>query len=374
MRTLAIVFWLGTKELRTLLGSMALMGFLIYSFTFSVYQQSQGVPEDVNRASVAFVDEDQSTLSRNMRAALYPPYFKIPELIVADEIDQAMDASRFLFVVVIPPNFESDVRKGRSPEIQVNIDATAVRQAALGAGYIRSILGREVNRYARRSDKTSDLPVRLVQRKAFNPNGTNKWNRAVTGLLDQLSMLTIILTGAAILREREHGTLEHLLVMPITSFEIAISKVWATGIVILVFFTLSMLLVVERAIGVPFAGSRMLLLMGTVVYLFAAAAVGILLATISRSMAQYGLLCMITIIPMMMLSGGMSPLESQPEWLQRITWFLPSRQYMSFAQAIAFRGVGFENVWPEFLAMCGLGLAAFFGSLALFRRSISASG
>lgn len=374
MRTLAVIFWLGTKELRTLLGSIALMGFLIYSFTFSVYQQSQGVPEDVNRASVAFVDEDQSTLSRNLRTALYPPYFKVPEELTADKIDQSMDASRFLFVVVIPPKFESDIREGRSPEIQVNIDATAVRQAALGAGYIRSILTIEISRFFNRNDIVAELPIKLVKRKAFNPNGTNKWNRAVTGLLDQLSMLTIILTGAAILREREHGTLEHLLVMPLTSFEIALSKVWANGIVILVFFSLSMVFVVEGAIGVPFAGSRLLLLMGTVVYLFAAAAVGILLATIARSMAQYGLLCMITIIPMMMLSGGMSPLESQPGWLQRITWFLPSRQYMSFAQAIAFRGVGIKNVWPEFVAMCGLGLAAFFGSLALFRRSISATG
>ncbi len=83
---------------------------------------------------------------------------------------------------------------------------------------------------------------------------------------------------------------------------------------------------------------------------------------------------MITIIPMMMLSGGMSPLESQPTWLQTITWFLPSRQYMSFAQAIAFRGAGFASIWPEFLAIVGLGQAAFFGSLLLFRRSISATG
>ncbi len=374
MRGFDNIFWLGTKELRTLLGSISLIGFLVYSFTFSVYQQSQGVPEDVNRASVAFVDEDQSTLSRNMRDTLYPPFFKVPEEITADEIDNSMDAGRFLFVVVIPPHFESDVREGRSPEIQVNIDATAVRQAALGAGYIRAILTKEISRFIRRTDAVAQQPIRLVKRKAFNPNGTNKWNRAVTGLLDQLSMLTIILTGAAILREREHGTLEHLLVMPLTAFDIAISKVWATGLVILVFFTLSMIFVVEGALEVPFAGSRLLLLGGTVVYLFAAAAVGILLATIARSMAHFGLLCQITIIPMMMLSGGMSPLESQPDWLQRITWFLPSRQYMTFAQAIAFRGVGFENVWPEFVAMVGLGLAAFFGSLALFRRSIAAIG
>lgn len=144
---------------------------------------------------------------------------------------------------------------------------------------------------------------------------------------------------------------------------------------ILVFFVLSMLFVVEGAVGVPFAGSRLLLLLGTVVYLFAAAAVGILLATIARSMAQYGLLCMITIIPMMMLSGGMSPLENQPTWLQTITWFLPSRQYMSFAQAIAFRDAGFANIWPEFLAIVGLArlpsLAACCCSVARFQQPAS---
>jgi ABC-2 type transport system permease protein len=164
-----------------------------------------------------------------------------------------------------------------------------------------------------------------------------------------------------------------LLVMPLNSIEIAISKVWANGLVILVVFVLSMRFIVEGAIGVPFAGSRVLLLTGTVIYLFAAAAIGILLATIARSMAQFGLLCMITIMPMMMLSGGMSPLESQPEWLQRITWFLPSRQFMSFSQSIIFRGAGFDNVWPEFTAMAGLGLAFFLSSLALFRRSIRIS-
>ncbi len=373
MNTLSSIFWLGTKELRTLLGSVALMGFLVYSFTFSIYQQATGGSETVNRASVAFVDEDRSTLSRRLRDALYPPYFKSPELIEADEIDEAMDASRFMFVIVVPPHFESDVRSGRSPEIQVNVDATAVRQAALGTGYIQAILSTEINRFMSRSDTVAVQPVTLVKRKAFNPNGTQSWLRAVSGLLDQLSMLTIILTGSAILREREHGTIEHLLVMPLNSFEIALSKVWANGLVILVVFVLSMRFIVEGAIGVPFAGSRVLLLTGTVIYLFAAAAIGILLATIARSMAQFGLLCMITIMPMMMLSGGMSPLESQPDWLQHITWFLPSRQFMSFSQSIIFRGAGFGNVWPEFTAMAGLGLAFFLTSLVLFRRSIRVS-
>jgi energy-coupling factor transporter ATP-binding protein EcfA2 len=131
-----------------------------------------GVPEDVNRASVAFVDEDQSTLSRNMRSAIYPPYLKVPEAITADEIDKAMDAGRFLFVVVIPPHFESDLRQGRSPEIQVNIDATAVRQAALGAGYIQAILTKEISRFIRRTDTVVRQPINLVKRKAFNPVNT----------------------------------------------------------------------------------------------------------------------------------------------------------------------------------------------------------
>ena len=373
MQTWINIFWLGTKELRSVLGDILLVGLIIWSFTVSIYSQATSISETVNNASVAIVDEDRTTLSRAIASALYPPYFKTPVLISPAEVDAGMDQDRFMFVVVIPPRFEAQVRQGRQPSVQINIDATAVGQASLGNSYIQSIVSAEVNRFINRSEESAASAVTLVQRRAFNPNGTAMWFSAIVALLDQLSMLTIILTGAALLREREHGTIEHLLVMPLTSFQIAMAKVWANGLIILVAFSLSAVFVVEGMLGVPFAGSKALLIGGTVTYLFAAAAIGIFLGTIARTMAQFALLLMMTIIPMIMLSGGLTPIESQPEIIQPATWLLPSRHYMAFAQAVIFRGAGMDIVWPQFLIVAGLGLIFLLASLALFRRSISVS-
>jgi len=367
------IFWLGTKELRSVLGDVVMIALIVWAFSFQIYARSVAISESVNNASVAIVDEDQSTLSRAIENAFFPPYFKEPVLISPTEVDQGMDQDIFMFVVGIPPKFEQNVREGRQPTVQIDIDATAVTQASLGNSYIQSIVRNEVNHFVNRSDEGTLYPVTLVQRRAFNPNGTGMWFSAIVALLDNLSMLTIILTGAALLREREHGTIEHLLVMPLTSFQIVMSKVWANGLIILVAFSLSMWFVVEGILDVPIAGSRLLLIGGTSIYLFAAAAIGIFLGTIARTMAQFALLVMIVIIPMMLLSGGMTPIESQPEVIQPITWFLPSRHYMAFAQAVVFRDADLSIVWPQLLIIIGLGAIFFTASLALFRRSIAVS-
>lgn len=367
------IFWLGTKELRSVFSDVVMVVLIIYSFSLAIYSQATATSESVNNASIAIVDEDHSALSRAIANALYPPYFKMPELISPAEVDEGMDLDRFMFVLEIPPNFEEDVRRGRQPSVQINIDATAVTQASLGNSYIQNIVIDEVNHFINRSDETSDYAVTLVQRRAFNPNGTGMWFGALNALINQISMITIILTGAALLREREHGTIEHLLVMPLSSFQIVMSKVWANGLIILVAFALAMWFVVEVILDVPIRGSRLLLLGGTTLYLFAAAAIGIFLGTIARTMAQFALLMIMAIVPIIMLSGGLTPIESQPEIIQPLTWFLPSRHYMSFAQAVVFRGAGLRIVWPELLIIIGLGVIFFSASLGLFRRSIAVS-
>lgn len=371
MRSLSNIFWLGTKELRTLSKDTMMILFIIWSFGVSIYTQSTGAGETVNNAAVAIVDEDNSSLSRSIAGLFYPPYFQAAKTIGATDIDRAMDEGLYTFVVVIPPRFEADARKGRDIEVQVNVDATAVQQASLGAGYIQSMVTDKVERYRQEAEQTTGLSSNLVIRRAFNPNGTQSWFRAIVGLADQLSMLIIILTGAALLREREHGTIEHLLVMPLTAFEIALAKVWSNGVVIIVGFIFSLLFVIEGLLDVPIAGSRGLLVLGTVIYVFATAAIGIFLGTLARTMAQFALLMMMTVMPMMMLSGGMSPIESQPQWVQYVTWFFPSRHYVSFTQAIVYRGADLGIVWKEFLTVLVMGVTFLSVSLVLFRRSVA---
>lgn len=371
MASFSNIFWLALKELRSVLSDKVLVLFVLYAFTFTIYQQATGTSNEVNNASIAFADEDQSSLSKELINAFYPPRFQYAVRIRPDEIERAMDEGRFMFVVVIPPRFEQDLVAGRQPDIQVNIDATAMQQAGIGAGYIHNIITDRLSNYLRRTDIDTSPPVNLIERKMFNPNGVSAWFTSIVAIINQLSLLTVVLTGAAVIREREHGTLEHLLVMPLTPFEIAMAKVLANGLVILVATMLSLFLVVRMVLNVPVQGSVILWLFGVVLYLFFATALGVFLGTISRSMAQFALLIVLVVMVLQLLSGGSTPVESQPGWLQAITYFLPSRHFVSFSQIIIYRGGGMAAVWPNFAMVAVIGLAFFSYSVVLFRKSIA---
>jgi ABC-2 type transport system permease protein len=371
VRSLLNILWLGIKELRSLLSDLVLVAFVVYGFTLSIYSQATGTSNEVNNASIAFADEDNSALSKELFNAFYPPRFQRAVLIKSSETDDAMDRGRFMFVVGIPPWFERDLRAGRHPDIQVNIDATAMQQAGIGAGYIKQILEQRISTFLRRTDVNKPGAINLVVRKIFNPNGVSSWFTSVVAIINQLTLLTIVLTGAAVIREREHGTLEHLLVMPLSAFEIAMAKVWANALVILLATAMSLFLVVQTALKVPFAGSVLLWFGGVLLYLFFATALGVFLGTISRSMAQFALLIILVILVLQLLSGGSTPVESQPKWLQAVTYLLPSRHFVSFSQVIIYRGGGFSAVWKQFAMVSAIGLAFFAYSVALFRKSIA---
>lgn len=371
MTSLLNIFWLGLKELRSLSSDLVMVLFVVYAFTGAIYIQATGTSNQVNNASIAFVDEDGSALSKELMNAFYPPYFQTPEAIDAGAVEDAMDEGRFMFVVEIPYLFEDDLRAGRQPDIQLNIDATAMQQAGIGANYIKNIINDRITTFLSRTDQSASDPINLIVNKLFNPNGESSWFSGVVAIINQVTMLAIILTGAAVIREREHGTLEHLLVMPLSAFEIAMAKVWANGLVILVATALSLAVVVQLVLKVPFAGSRWLWFVGVVLYLFFTTALGIFLGTIARSMAQFSLLIILVVVAMQLLSGGTTPVESQPQWLQCLTFFLPSRHFVSFSQAIIYRGGGLEAVWPHYVMVAAVGLAFFAYSLALFRKSIA---
>src|SRR4051812_40498290 len=373
MRSLENILWLGLKELRSFASDVTLFAFVIFAFTWSVYSQATGTSNEVNNASIAFADEDHSPLSKQIVSAFYPPRFQHPELIATSQVEEAMDRGRYMFVVTIPPFFEHDLRAGAHPEVQVSIDATAMQQAGIGSGYIKNIISQRIATFMARSDVDATDPVKLVVRKAFNPNGISSWFTSVVAIINQLTLLTIVLTGAAVIREREHGTLEHLLVMPLTAFEIAIAKVWSNGLVILLATALSLFLVVRIALKVPFSGSVLLWFVGVVLYLFFATALGIFLGTISRSMAQFALLIVLVVVVLQLLSGGSTPVESQPAWLQKLTYLLPSRHFVSFSQIIIYRGGGLVAVWKHFAMVGGVGAAFFAYSVSRFRKSIAVS-
>ena len=371
MHKISNIFWLGIKELRSFLHDFVLLGLVIYAFSLAIISHAQSYSQELHNASIGMVDEDHSELSRRITHAFLPPYFQPPQPVAERDIVPLMNSRRYTFVVDIPPNFQRDVLGGRRPAIQINVDATAMVHAGLGSGYAQQIITTEITDFLSHSEGVPLSPVNLDVRIAFNPNVTTAWFTSVMGIIGNVSMLAIILAGAAIVREREHGTMDHLMVMPLTPFEIAMSKVWANGLVITIAVGLSLYIVVRTILGIPIAGSIPLFMVGVVIYLFFATAIGIFLGTVARSMPQLGLLYMLVYMPMNMLSGSNTPLESMPPWLATVMQASPSTHFVSFAQSILYRGAGIDVVWPQFLAVALIG-GLFFGLAILRFRSVAA--
>ena len=367
----AVVMQLGIKELRSLWHDKVLLLFVLWAFSFGIYSAAASSSRELHNAAVAVVDEDRSALSQQIVSAFYRPYFRPPTLIGLADVDPGLDAGRYTFVLDIPPNFQRDVQAGRKPTVQVNIDATQMSQAFIGATYIQNILAGEVSRFVLRRSADGAVLIPLVVRVKFNPNLNGMWFGGMMKIISNITLLSVVLAGAALIREREHGTIEHLLVMPLTPVQIMAAKIWANGLVVLVVAGLSLWLVVKGVLGVPIAGSLTLFLFGAALHLFSSTSLGIFLATVARSMPQFGLLMILVIVPLDMLSGALTPRESMPAAIQTIMLAAPTTHFVKFAQAILYRGAGFEVVWRDLLAIVAIGAVFFLVALARFRRSVA---
>jgi ABC-2 type transport system permease protein len=371
---LANVFRLGVKELYSLRADPVLLIMIVYAFTFAVYAQATGAKTEVENVAVGIVDEDDSELSRRIAGGVLEPQFKRAVHLTPNQIDPGMNSGHFVFVLEIPPKFEHDVLANKRPTVQIDVDATALTQAGVGASYLQNIVERETSGYLQHREGTTTSPINLVIRTAFNPNHYSEWFLGIMAIINNITMLTIVLTGAALIREREHGTVEHLLVMPVRPAEIMTAKIWANGLVIVVVALLSLWFVVHSALRVPLSGSMLLFLGGTVLYEISVAALGILLATFTGTMGQFGLLVVPVLVILNLLSGSATPPESMPPWLIEVMKVTPTPHFVSFSQNVLYRAAGLEIVWLQLAALAAVTAVYFGASLVRFRKTLASFG
>jgi ABC-2 type transport system permease protein len=367
----ANIFRLGVKELWSLARDPVMLALIAYTFTASIYVAATAMPEALHHTPIAIVDEDGSPLSTRIASAFYPPRFNLPAMIPLAEVDPGMDAGEYTFALDIPPDFQRDVLAGKSPAIQLNVDATRMSQAFTGSGYIQQIVLEEVDEFVRHYRSSAAPQVDLALRARFNPNLEQTWFGALMEVINNVTMLSIILTGAALIREREHGTIEHLLVMPVTPAEIMVAKIWSMSLVVLLAATIALEFVVRGILRVPLEGSVPLFLVGTTLHLFATTSIGIFMATLARSMPQFGMLVVLILLPLQLLSGSSTPRESMPELVQNLMLVAPTTHFVALGQAILYRGAGFSVVWPQFLTLAAIATVFFVISLNRFRKTIS---
>ena len=366
------IFHLGKKEILSLCRDGLLMALIVYSFSAAIIV-AYNASTDFADAAIAVVDEDQSQLSQHVIDAFQPPLFLPVEHIQRADIDRTMDEGRYTFVVVFPVDLEKDVMANMTPDIQVNVDATRMSQAFTGAGYVQELITDAVSDFIRDSsgDSSSSSSANYVIRNRYNPNLDSAWFMALMQLANNIAMLAIILTGSALLTEREKGTLEHLLVMPITPFQIMMSKIWSMMVVVMIAALAGLFFIVRMYLQIPLAGSYVLFALGMAVYLFALTSLGIFLACMSSNMPQLGLLIILVLMPLQMLSGSSTPQESMPVWIQRIMQFAPTTHFVDITQGVLFRGAGLEAMWKPFLKLFLIGVALFAISLKRFRKSVA---
>jgi ABC-2 type transport system permease protein len=372
MRNAWHIAFLGVKELISLARDPVLLFLIAYAFSFAVYTPSKSAVMDLVNASIAVVNQDDSQAARAVKDAMLPPLFLPAADISFNDINPDMDAGRYTFVVNLPQRFQEDLAKDAQPSVEIVTDATAMSQAGRGPGYIQRIITSTIEPFWSRRGNRNDAPLaKLETRARFNPNMEQGWFVAINQIINNISVLAIFLSGAAVLREREHGNLEHLLVMPLHPYELMFAKIWANGLVVVVAAMASLFLIVKGAIGVPVAGSVLLFLAGLCVYLFSVTALGIMLATLVRSMPQFGLLAFPVFIVMNLLSGGQVPLESMPVFIQKLMQFVPSTHFVSFSQAVLFRGATPAMVWPDIAKMFVIGSAYTIFTLSRFRKMLA---
>lgn len=375
MRTLKNILALSSKELRSLFGDTILVIFIVMMFSTMVYNTATNATSDVRNANIGIVDYDRSPLTRQIVAALLPPQFAKPVYVNPNDTQEMLDKSELTFVLEFPPNFQRDVLAGRAPEAQLLVDATAMTQAGMGSGYITQIFSHEIQEFMGVKQQISQaMPVRAAVNLQYNPNNQSSWFMGAAMAGNNIMLITLVLVGAAVIRERERGTMEHLLVMPVTATEIVVAKILANGLVVSAAAVLSMKFVVGGAIGAHLAGSLALYALGVVLFMFSVASLSVMLATIAPTMPQYSLLMVPTYIVFMMFSGSTSPRANMPEMAQRVSEYWPSTQFAHFAQSVMFRGAGLETVWVQLLALSVAG-AVFLGlALVRFRKMLEKQG
>ena len=372
--TLKNIWYLSLKEFKSVLSDYVLMGLIIVMFSVATYSVAKGMAVEVRNGSVAVVNEDQSALSWRIIDALKAPYFKKPVLINLDEINGLMDRGEYTFVLVIPKDYEKNLLQQRAPELQLLVDATSVSQAGLGASFIQQVVTIETASYFQQNNPLAELPMHVVSKVLFNPNADHTWFAGPMQIVSNAALLAMLLVGAAIIREKERGTIEHLLVMPVRAFEIALSKVISNAIVIAIASIVSLYIVVHFWLGVPLTGSVPLFILALMLFLFAVGSLGILLGTFAPTMPQFGLLVIPVYMVLRLLSGGESPREGMPDWVQILTQFSPQTQFVQTTQNILNRQAGLDIVWPNLVYMSIMAILFFIFALSRFKNMLANQG
>lgn len=363
------------KELLQLFRDVPLMAFLIYSFTLSVYVTGNGIQTQLKNAGLLVSDADRSVSSRELISRFHSPYFRFDgELTHPNEGFLRLDRGRSMMVLDIPARFHEALTTGEPTAVQLLVDTTNSPQGLSAASYAARIVGQFsqemiMMRNGQTGPSSMTVPMILSDHRVwFNQEQNETWFESISHLLRMITIFAVLLPAAALVREKERGTVEQLLVSPLTPVQIMLPKVVAMTLVILGATAVALFGVMLPVFGVPIRGSITLLFFLTALFTIATAGIGVFASTIARNQAQVGMMTLLVVAPMLLLSGIFTPLETMPVWVRYLMALSPLRYFIEIATGILLKGVGLEMLWSQTLLMALLGGVLFGFGMWRFRR------
>ncbi len=376
----AVIWWrrllvMTRKEMLQLSRDVPILLLLVYSFTLAVYLTGNGIKSQLHNASLLVQDADHSFSSRELIHKFQAPFFRLEgETADPQEGLRWLDQGKAMVVLEIPPRFHEQLMTGEPTALQLLVDTTNSPQGLSAASYAARIVaqfGQEaaLSRAGDTEESSQNLPVIVSEHRVwYNQDQNDTWFESISHLLRQITIFAILLPAAAMVREKERGTVEQLLVSPLTPFQIMLPKVLAMTVVILCATAVALFGVIRPAFGVPIRGSVVLFFGLTALFVFTTSGMGLAAAALTRNQAQVGMLTLLVVAPMLLLSGLVAPMEAMPAWANNLMILSPLRYFVEIAQGILLKGVGLSILWKSVLAMALLGGGLFGFGMWRFRR------
>lgn len=341
---------------------------------------------DVERGRIAWMDLDRTPTSRELRAVLEgSPHFQIVAAPASDaDVHRLLDQGRVQAVVRVLPGFARDLQRGQVTAVQILVDGTNSNTAAILSGYLQEALSdyaaRHLAEQQRRRLVAATLAagtpiyrtvpvISLRSRVWFNPELKSR-NYFVPGVVvNIIAIITLVLTAMAVVREKEIGTMEQLLVTPIRPVELILGKTLPFAVVGLI----EVILVTTAALAIfhiPFRGSGLLLLGCSILFLFTTLGIGLFISTVSRTQQQAMMSSFFFFAPAFMLSGFAFPIRNMPEIVQHLTYLNPVRYFIEIVRGIFLKGTGIAILWPQMVALGVFGVLILTASVLRFHRRL----
>lgn len=345
----------------------AMLALILFLYTAEVVMCTVALTFDVKHVALALVDQDQSARSRELieRFTVVEEFRVVARLAGDADSERWLKSGRAAMVLTIPRGFAERLGRGEPASVQVLLDGTNSNAAAIARGYALRIVDDFEHAWAARLGRQL-YSVEPVRRVWFNQNLTFSSFMVLSMIALAAMMIGVVQPAASIVREKEAGTIEQLMVTPVTLTELFVAKTLPTLVMCLLAVFPSLL--VAHAFDVPMRGALPAFLLLTAVFLVSAISLGVLIASVTRTLQQALLVSFFGLFPLMFLSGTTVPIESMPRPLQIASLASPLRHYMEVILGVFLKGAGLAELWPQMVALLGIGAALFVLAFAVFRR------